>query len=178
MYAGHVLSKVYPRFVILSSNAYLPRACNMSNSSSKNLDTCIHQHNVLPLPWVPSMVRVRGIDVHPPLLNTSCAWASDLQQLTALYDCPHTGAVSTRTATLSGFKEDSSHTVGRRVLVAANVSDLEVDLPGSISSWLVVVNQLIWVLTAPSVFLYNMGANAPRTGLPIFETLHYQHHGV
>lgn len=57
------------------------------------------------------MVRIRGIDVHPPLLNTSCAWASDLQQLTALYDCPHTGAVSTRTATLSGFKEDSSHTV-------------------------------------------------------------------
>ncbi|KAI6153225.1 hypothetical protein BKA82DRAFT_136481 [Pisolithus tinctorius] len=57
------------------------------------------------------MVRVRGIDVHPPLLNTSCAWASDPQQLTALYDCPHTGAVSTRTATLSGFKEDSSHTV-------------------------------------------------------------------
>lgn len=130
------------------------------NSSSKNLDTCIHQHNVPPPPWVPSMVRVRGIDVHPPLLNTSCAWASDPQQLTALYDCPHTGAVSTRTATLSGFKEDSSHTVG------------------SISSWLVVVNQLIWVLTAPSVFLYNMGANAPRTGLPIFETLHYQHHGV
>ncbi|KAI6136979.1 hypothetical protein F5141DRAFT_1185823 [Pisolithus sp. B1] len=59
------------------------------------------------------MVRVRGIDVRPPLINTSCAWASDLQQLTALYDCPHTGAVSTRTATLSGFKEDSSHTPDR-----------------------------------------------------------------
>ncbi|KAL4069314.1 hypothetical protein J3A83DRAFT_3522528 [Scleroderma citrinum] len=57
------------------------------------------------------MVKVREIVVHPPLLNTSCAWASDLRQLTDLYDCPHTGGVTTRTATMSGFEEDSSHTV-------------------------------------------------------------------
>ena len=59
-----------------------------------------------------TMVNVREIVVHPPLLNTSCAWASDLRQLTELYECPQSGAVTTRTATLPGFEEDSSHTVG------------------------------------------------------------------
>ncbi|KIJ68824.1 hypothetical protein HYDPIDRAFT_81307 [Hydnomerulius pinastri MD-312] len=57
------------------------------------------------------MVKIREIEISPPLVNTSCAWASDLEQLTGLFDCPHTGAVSTRTATLEGFKEDSSHAV-------------------------------------------------------------------
>ncbi|KAF8845476.1 FMN-linked oxidoreductase [Paxillus ammoniavirescens] len=57
------------------------------------------------------MVEIHGITISPPLVNTSCAWASDEKQLTELFDCPYTGAVTTRTATLGGFKEDSSHTV-------------------------------------------------------------------
>ncbi|KAF9243727.1 hypothetical protein BU15DRAFT_42500 [Melanogaster broomeanus] len=57
------------------------------------------------------MVKVHAITISPPLVNTSCAWASDDKQLTELFDCPYTGAVTTRTATLRGFKEDSSHTV-------------------------------------------------------------------
>jgi dihydroorotate dehydrogenase (fumarate) len=57
------------------------------------------------------MVTIRSITVSPPLINTACAWASDEAQLAALFDCPYTGAVTTRTATLGGFNEDASHTV-------------------------------------------------------------------
>ncbi|KAF8139867.1 hypothetical protein EV363DRAFT_1152241 [Boletus edulis] len=57
------------------------------------------------------MVTIRSITVSPPLINTACAWASDEPQLAALLDCPHTGAVTTRTVTLGGFTEDASHTV-------------------------------------------------------------------
>jgi len=45
------------------------------------------------------------------LINSSCAWASELNQLEELYNCPWTGAVTVRTATLDGFAEDSSHAV-------------------------------------------------------------------
>ncbi|KAG2070693.1 FMN-linked oxidoreductase [Suillus decipiens] len=57
------------------------------------------------------MVLIRSIDVSPSMVNCSCAWASDYQQLSGLYHCPYTGAVVTRTATLDGFEEDESHTV-------------------------------------------------------------------
>ncbi|KAG9314707.1 hypothetical protein JVU11DRAFT_5516 [Chiua virens] len=57
------------------------------------------------------MVTIRSITISPPLVNTSCAWASDEPQLTALFNCPYTGAVTTRTATLGGFNENASHTV-------------------------------------------------------------------
>ncbi|EGN92677.1 hypothetical protein SERLA73DRAFT_127269 [Serpula lacrymans var. lacrymans S7.3] len=57
------------------------------------------------------MVQLRHLDVSPPLINSSCAWASDLDQLLGLFQSPYTGAVTTRTATLHGFAEDSSHTV-------------------------------------------------------------------
>ncbi|KAL6300301.1 hypothetical protein BKA93DRAFT_903568 [Sparassis latifolia] len=51
------------------------------------------------------MVRLHTLRIDPPLLNSSCAWASDLEQLRELYECPSTGAVTTRTATLDGFEE-------------------------------------------------------------------------
>ncbi|KAJ7139534.1 hypothetical protein C8R44DRAFT_828049 [Mycena epipterygia] len=57
------------------------------------------------------MVQVGSLTISPSLLNASCAWASDLSQLQALFDSPYTGAVITRTATLGGFAEDDSHTV-------------------------------------------------------------------
>ncbi|KAG1757991.1 hypothetical protein EDB19DRAFT_1936601 [Suillus lakei] len=57
------------------------------------------------------MVLIRSIDVSPSMVNCSCAWASDYQQLSGLYHCPYTGAVTTRTATLDGFEEDESHAV-------------------------------------------------------------------
>jgi hypothetical protein len=66
--------------------------------------------------WLPNerhfhMAVLHRILVEPPLLNSACAWASDLNQLTELYDCPFTGAVTTRTATKGGFKEDVTHMV-------------------------------------------------------------------
>ncbi|KAG5634908.1 hypothetical protein H0H81_000368 [Sphagnurus paluster] len=57
------------------------------------------------------MVKINTLNISPPLINSSCAWASDLAQLTALYESPFTGAVTTRTATLDGFQEGPSHTV-------------------------------------------------------------------
>ena len=57
------------------------------------------------------MVALNSIDITPPLLNSSCAWSSDLRQLRELYTSTYTGAVTTRTATVDGFQEDSNHTV-------------------------------------------------------------------
>ena len=57
------------------------------------------------------MVLLNSIEIDPPVLNSSCAWSSDLRQLTDLYESPYTGGITTRTATLHGFVEDASHTV-------------------------------------------------------------------
>ncbi|KII86351.1 hypothetical protein PLICRDRAFT_114308 [Plicaturopsis crispa FD-325 SS-3] len=57
------------------------------------------------------MAKIHTITIDPPLINTSCAWASSLEQLETLYNCPHTGAVTTRTATRDGFAEGAAHTV-------------------------------------------------------------------
>jgi len=57
------------------------------------------------------MAQIGSILISPPLINTSCAWASEFNQLRELYDCPYIGAITTRTATLNGFVEDGSQTV-------------------------------------------------------------------
>ncbi|CAN8105839.1 unnamed protein product [Discula destructiva] len=46
--------------------------------------------------------------IHPPLLNSANPWATTLDDLAALYACPHTGAVTTRTSLLAGFPHDPS----------------------------------------------------------------------
>ncbi|CAK7239387.1 MAG: dihydroorotate dehydrogenase [Sporothrix thermara] len=43
------------------------------------------------------------LEIDPPLLNTANPWATDLADLTKLYECPHTGAVTTRTSLVAGF---------------------------------------------------------------------------
>lgn len=43
-----------------------------------------------------------------PVFNSACPWASSAEDLAALYVCPHTAAVTTRTTTLKGFAEDPS----------------------------------------------------------------------
>jgi dihydroorotate dehydrogenase (fumarate) len=65
---------------------------------------------------IPVILNTLAID--PPLLNTSCAWASELDQLDELYRSPYTGAVTVRTATLNGFQEDEGHTVGEDTFVS------------------------------------------------------------
>lgn len=42
------------------------------------------------------------------LLNSANVWASTKEELVALYDCPHTGAVTVRTSLLNGFAHDDS----------------------------------------------------------------------
>ncbi|KAK3635944.1 dihydroorotate dehydrogenase [Elasticomyces elasticus] len=44
--------------------------------------------------------------IDPPLINSSNPWATTLEDLEQLFDCPHTGAVTTRTSLLYGFKHD------------------------------------------------------------------------
>ncbi|KAH8992090.1 hypothetical protein EDB92DRAFT_628783 [Lactarius akahatsu] len=57
------------------------------------------------------MVAIRRLVVSPPLINSSSPSASEPNQLLELFESPHTGAVTTRTATLTGFSETSEHTV-------------------------------------------------------------------
>jgi len=58
-----------------------------------------------------TMVAIHRLVVSPPLINSSSLSASEPNQLQELFDSPHTGAVTTRTATLTGFSETSEHTV-------------------------------------------------------------------
>ncbi|KDQ21418.1 hypothetical protein BOTBODRAFT_202232 [Botryobasidium botryosum FD-172 SS1] len=51
---------------------------------------------------------IGGLLIRPPLMNSSSPWASSHEDLSNLYECPFTGAVTTRTATLSGFQEDAA----------------------------------------------------------------------
>ena len=46
--------------------------------------------------------------VDPPLLNSASPWATTYGDLEALYDCPHTGAVTVRTSLLKGFRHDDN----------------------------------------------------------------------
>ena len=46
--------------------------------------------------------------IDPPLLNSANPWCSTREDLEALYLCPHTGAVTTRTSLLLGFPHDPS----------------------------------------------------------------------
>lgn len=48
----------------------------------------------------------RPLHIDPPLLNSANPWCSTLEQLQELYDCPDTGAVTTRTSLLEGFPND------------------------------------------------------------------------
>ncbi|KAK7193558.1 hypothetical protein DPSP01_000113 [Paraphaeosphaeria sporulosa] len=48
----------------------------------------------------------KSLHIEPPLLNSANPWCSTLEQLQELYDCPSTGAVTTRTSLLEGFPND------------------------------------------------------------------------
>lgn len=48
------------------------------------------------------------LEINPPLINSANPWATNLEDLKSLYECPHTGAVTTRTSLISGFAHDPS----------------------------------------------------------------------
>jgi len=47
--------------------------------------------------------------INPPVLNSANPWCTTLEQLQELYNCPHTGAITTRTSLLDGFPHNPSH---------------------------------------------------------------------
>ena len=46
------------------------------------------------------------LDIDPPLLNTASRWATTEAELTELYNCTSTGAITVRTSLLQGFNDD------------------------------------------------------------------------
>lgn len=46
--------------------------------------------------------------IDPPLLNSSNPWATTTADLQALFNCEHTGAITTRTSLLKGFEHDDA----------------------------------------------------------------------
>lgn len=50
----------------------------------------------------------RPLSFDPPLLNSANPWATTKEDLEALYNCPHTGAITTRTALANGFEHDDA----------------------------------------------------------------------
>lgn len=46
--------------------------------------------------------------INPPLINSANPWATTKQDLQTLFDCPHTGAVTTRTSLIHAFEHDDS----------------------------------------------------------------------
>jgi dihydroorotate dehydrogenase (fumarate) len=54
------------------------------------------------------MASKAPLKIDPPLLNSACLWATTLEDIKALYECPYTGAVTTRTSLLEGFSHDDA----------------------------------------------------------------------
>lgn len=48
------------------------------------------------------------LNISPPLINSANPWATSLDDLRTLYECPYTGAVTTRTSLVLGFPHDPS----------------------------------------------------------------------
>ena len=47
------------------------------------------------------------LTISPPLFNSASPWATTIDDLRALYDCPSTGAVTTRTSLMDGFDHET-----------------------------------------------------------------------
>ncbi|KAF8665165.1 hypothetical protein AX16_000630 [Volvariella volvacea WC 439] len=99
------------------------------------------------------MANINTIYISPPLINSSCAWSSDFDQLRQLYESQYTGAVTTRTATIDGFKENDSHTVAFASKTTSTINSYGYS-PYPLSTYLEWVRTL---LTAPS----NVPSNKP-----------------
>ncbi len=74
--------------------------------------TPVYKHISLTFPLTSCFTELEAIaEMIPfnlPLLNSANPWATTQEDLQALYDCPYTGAVTTRTCTLNGFQHDDS----------------------------------------------------------------------
>ena len=76
--------------------------------------------------------RKYKIEIYPPLLNSSSPWATTVEEIKELYDCEHTGAVTTRTSLLEGFNHDSN--IHQHVFFPAGRSAVRTEAPKSDAS--------------------------------------------
>ncbi|KAJ6627014.1 hypothetical protein B0H10DRAFT_1780574 [Mycena sp. CBHHK59/15] len=110
------------------------------------------------------MVKVGSLSISPPLINASCAWTSDINQLQALFDSPYTGAVTTRTSTLVGFAEDESHTVAFASSTISTLNSYGYS-PHKLSSYLVWIESILTQASESSAkpFIISITASDPES---------------
>ncbi|KAJ7048142.1 hypothetical protein C8F01DRAFT_1195102 [Mycena amicta] len=106
------------------------------------------------------MVRLGSLQVSPPVVNASCAWASDLDQLQSLFNCPHTGAVITRTATLGGFAEDATHTAAFASESLSSLNSYGYS-PHKLSQYLIWIESILDATSSPKPFIISTTASDP-----------------
>ncbi|KAF7310476.1 DHO-dh domain-containing protein [Mycena chlorophos] len=109
------------------------------------------------------MARIGTLDIVPALVNSSCAWSSNLEQLTALFDCPHTGAVITRTTTLNGFAEDSeTHTVAFASESLSTLNSYGYS-PHKLSQYLEWIGSILSTTSSKKPFIISATASDPES---------------
>ncbi|KAJ7293872.1 hypothetical protein C8J57DRAFT_1704524 [Mycena rebaudengoi] len=104
------------------------------------------------------MVQVGSLSITPPLINASCAWASDLKQLQDLFDSPYTGAVTTRTSTLNGFPENESHTVAFSSSATTSINSYGYS-PHKLASYLTWIESILENATSQKPFIISITAS-------------------
>lgn len=119
------------------------------------------------------MVHINRICIVPPIINSSCAWSSEFAQLEELYNSPYTGAVTTRTATLGGFAEDSSHAVCD--LTHPQRSILTHNCLGSLWERISINSELVRLLASPAVQLRGVDAHHPHSWYQ-YQAIHHKYH--
>ena len=68
----------------------------------------IYRTTSLLIPLSLLLIFPMTLKFEPPLLNSANPWATSQEDLQALYDCPHTGALTTRTSTTDSFDHDDT----------------------------------------------------------------------
>lgn len=117
------------------------------------------------------MVKINSIDIFPPLINSSCAWSSDIKQLQELYDSPYTGAVTTRTATENGFKEDESHTVAFALSTLTSINSYGYS-PHPLETYLSWIESILSLhKSATKPFIISITSSDPTTLLSMVQAI-------
>ncbi|KAF7306468.1 DHO-dh domain-containing protein [Mycena indigotica] len=108
------------------------------------------------------MIHIGSLELSTPLVNASCAWASDLQQLQALFDCDYTGAVITRTATLQGFTEDATHTAAFASQSLSSINSYGYS-PHELAQYLLWIDTILSSAKTKKPFIISTTASDPKS---------------
>lgn len=102
----------YPKMIDLDASRTIDVESIKSQYADKFASYVPKAHTTLAQQTIPSNTLPSGkprkykLSISPPLLNSSSPWATDVDQIKALYDSPYTGAVTSRTSLLEGFNHD------------------------------------------------------------------------